>query len=75
MSTLRKSERSTLVKSAKTASFQAFHTSNVLGLSVKIISEWNLLELSNGKEKIIKAIDRIQPNKTGFKRGSVISLK
>lgn len=76
MKTPRTSERSTLVKSAKTATSRALRVSTAMDLPIKIISKGVLVEqLPNGEVKEIRQIVKVKANKTGLKKGSTLCLK
>lgn len=66
-----------LQKSAKIGSSKARRSSKAMGLTIKVISNNEIIEKSpDGKEKVLKKIDTIVPTQTkGLKKGTVLCRK
>ena len=65
-----------LQKSAKNASNKAIRASKAMGLTVKYISNNEIIEkLPNGEQKVLRKIDSIPVNIKGLKKGDVLYKK
>jgi hypothetical protein len=65
-----------LQKSAKSASSKAIRASRAMGLTVKYISNNEIIEkLPNGEQKVLRKIDSIPVNIKGLKKGDVLYKK
>lgn len=70
------SDRENVVLSAQIASSRAIRISKALDLSIKSITNGNLIELQpDGKIVILKKIAKIKPKKEGLVKGMSICLK
>jgi hypothetical protein len=71
-----KIEREILLKSAKIATKRAKKISIALGLSIKSISNGQMIEtLPNGETKVLKTIKKSKSYKPSIKKGTVLCLK
>jgi hypothetical protein len=65
-----------LQKAAKSASSKAIRTSRAMGLTVKYISNNEIIEkLPNGEQKVLRKIDCVPVNIKGLKKGDVLYKK
>ena len=70
------SEVKILLKSAKSASSKAIRASRAMGLTVKYISNNEIIEkLPNGEQKVLRKIDSIPVNIKGLKKGDILYKK
>ena len=65
-----------LQKSAKRGSDKAKRVSKAMGLTVKLISNNEIIEKSpNGEQKVLRKINVIATNRKGLKKGTVLCKK
>ena len=65
-----------LQKSAKKGSDKAKRTSKAMGLTVKLISNNEIIEkLPSGERKVIRKVNVIPTNRKGLKQGTVLCKK
>lgn len=65
-----------LKKAAKKSSENAVKESRILGLTIKLILNNNLVEKSpNGEIKILRKIDKVFSTEKGLKKGDVLCRK
>ena len=65
-----------LQKSAKKGSDKANRTSKAMGLTVKLISNNEIIEkLPSGERKVIRKVNVIPTNRKGLKKGTVLCKK
>ena len=65
-----------LQKSAKKGSDKAKRASKAMGLTVKLISNNEIIEkLPNGEQKVLRKIIAISTNREGLKKGVVLCKK
>ena len=65
-----------LQKSAKKGSDKARRTSKAMGLTVKLISNNEIIEkLPNGERKVLRKLNVISTSRKGLKKGAVLYKK
>ena len=65
-----------LKKSAKSGSDKAIRASKAMGLTMKFISNNEIIEKSpNGERKVLREVNSIPTNRKGLKRGAVLCKK
>ena len=65
-----------LKKSAKNASDKAIRASKAMGLTIKIISNNEIIEkFPNGEQRVIRKLDVIPVNGKGLKKGTILYKK
>jgi hypothetical protein len=69
-------EMKILKKSAKSGSDKAIRASKAMGLTIKLISNNEIIEkLPNGEQRVIREINVIPVNGKGLKKGTILCKK
>ena len=65
-----------LIKSAKRSTDKAIRTSKAMGLTMKFISNNEIIEkLPNGEQKVLRKLNAVSTNQKGLKKGTVLCRK
>ena len=65
-----------LKKSAKSGSDKAIRASKAMGLTIKLISNNEIIEmLPNGEQKVLRKINVLPTNRKGLKKGDILCKK